>query len=597
MNLRVLFRLRTAFLVIPLVAGVLLLGACVDAPLAPLEERSASPASQLPLPPDDTDVAPEPTLRPMPTPITLNGPVTVAIASDVPEEYAAELLAQLARVDNVTATNGTYPVRVLDEAGNADTQVRFAPLASAEFPLAERYYAVVAPFESTVDGIALEELQTRWQGLSGDPDSGVTGGEMLVAGFNPGVLTSVLGPSRVREVSRAMLVSELENAPGAVAVVPFDQLDPRVKVLTVDGQNILDKELDPHAYPLALTLEITGTGASLLHEELQGFVEPATNRDADRLTTLIMTGVTAISRGTAAAIERTSLTYPADVISDTLSAADITHVSNEVPFLDDCVVNNTYNNIVLCSHDDYSATLTAIGTDIVGLSGNHVNDFGREGARRSLMFYRSHDIPFYGSGFDLDDACEPLMWEHNGNTFAFIASLAFGPETAWATEDEPGACYYYDNKERLVALIEEMAQEVDVVAVELQFEESYEPYPLPRQIEEFRDLRAAGADIVTGVQSHVPQAIEPYGEQDAGGPGVIVYGLGNLFFDQMWSWETRTGLIARHTIYDGRVISTEVLTTVLEDFAQPRWATEAEREEILRRIFDAAPVRPPAEVG
>ena len=127
--------------------------------------------------------------------------------------------------------------------------------------------------------------------------------------------------------------------------------------------------------------------------------------------------------------------------------------------------------------------------------------------------------------------------EHNDNTFAFVAALAFGPETAWATEDEPGACYYYDNKEEILALIEELAQEVDVVAVELQFEEAYEPYPLPRQVEEFRELRAAGADIVTGVQSHVPQAMEPYGEQDPGGPGVIVYGLGNLFFDQMWSWD------------------------------------------------------------
>ena len=56
----------------------------------------------------------------------------------------------------------------------------------------------------------------------------------------------------------------------------------------------------------------------------------------------------------------------------------------------------------------------------------------------------------------------------------------------------------------------------------------------------------------------------------------------------MWSWATRTGLIVRHTIYDGRVISTEVLTTVLEDFAQPRWATEEERRAILERVFAAS---------
>jgi poly-gamma-glutamate capsule biosynthesis protein CapA/YwtB (metallophosphatase superfamily) len=104
-------------------------------------------------------------------------------------------------------------------------------------------------------------------------------------------------------------------------------------------------------------------------------------------------------------------------------------------------------------------------------------------------------------------------------------------------------------------------------------------------------LRAAGADIVTGVQSHVPQAWEPYASGDDGGAGIIVYGLGNLFFDQMWSWETRTGLIARHTIYDGRLINSEVLTTVLEDYAQPRWAGADERAGILTSIFGGAPAR------
>ena len=78
---------------------------------------------------------------------------------------------------------------------------------------------------------------------------------------------------------------------------------------------------------------------------------------------------------------------------------------------------------------------------------------------------------------------------------------------------------------------------------------------------------------------------------DAGGPGFISYGLGNLFFDQMWSWETRTELAARHTFYDGNLIGSELLTMVLEDFAQPRWATQEERADILGRIFAAAPAR------
>jgi len=140
--------------------------------------------------------------------------------------------------------------------------------------------------------------------------------------------------------------------------------------------------------------------------------------------------------------------------------------------------------------------------------------------------------------------------------------------------------------------------EIDLVAIELQYLETYNPFPTDQQVVEFRELREAGADIVTGVQSHVPQAWEPYGgatdgdTDDDGAPGIIVYGLGNLFFDQMWSWETRTGLIARHTIYQGRLLSSEILTTVLEDYAQPRWATPEERAGILESIHGAAPARP-----
>jgi poly-gamma-glutamate synthesis protein (capsule biosynthesis protein) len=245
----------------------------------------------------------------------------------------------------------------------------------------------------------------------------------------------------------------------------------------------------------------------------------------------------------------------------------------------------------MCSDTTYWAALKAIGTDIVGLSGNHVNDFGADGARTSLKWYRDNNIPIYGSGLNTTEACAPLMWEHNGNTFAFLAALAFDPWYAWASDTEPGACYYYDHKEAVLNSVRELSKQVDIVAVELQYYETYQPYPTDKQVEEFRELRDAGAKIVTGVQSHVPQAMEPYGAGDTGGPGIISYGLGNLFFDQMWSWATRTELYARHTIYDGQVLSTEILTGVLEDYAQPRWATPEERAELLQSIFDGAPER------
>jgi poly-gamma-glutamate synthesis protein (capsule biosynthesis protein) len=56
----------------------------------------------------------------------------------------------------------------------------------------------------------------------------------------------------------------------------------------------------------------------------------------------------------------------------------------------------------------------------------------------------------------------------------------------------------------------------------------------------------------------------------------------------MWSLETRQEFVDRHVFYDGRHISTEVLTAILEDYARPRPMTPEERETLLRTAFTAS---------
>ena len=566
-------------------------------------ERPAPPNA--PAPPIGTSVFPTPTPRPLllqpivvqpPTPAVgtlpvptptlevITGPVTVGIGASAPDTWVPALLAALSQATEVQSAAGSQPLRLLDQPQGAASTVLVVPAAQATDALATRVFAVVVPFSTIRDDVTLAELTAAWQAAEGTTP-------LFVAAEAAEWLPAVLGNLSAEIVAETDLLARLQSSPGALAIVPFDRIDPLFKVLTVDGTNVLSNRFDERAYALAVALSVEGQGASAVRPLLRGIVQPATNRNGSRLTQLIMTGVTAMSRVTALRMDQKGFTYPAQVISDVFAAADITHISNEVPFLDDCVANPTENNLILCSDTAYWATLEAIGTDIVGLSGNHVNDFGRDGARRSLSWYRDNGIPIYGSGFNVAEACAPLLWEDHGNTFAFVAALAFGPPGAWASADLPGACYYYENQDLLLDLVRQLSGMVDVVAVELQHTETYESYPIASQIIEFRALREAGADIVTGVQSHVPQAQEPYGAADPGGSGMISYGLGNLFFDQMWSWETRTELATRHTLYEGRLLNTELLTMVLEDFAQPRWATAEERADILNRIFRAAPAR------
>jgi poly-gamma-glutamate synthesis protein (capsule biosynthesis protein) len=75
----------------------------------------------------------------------------------------------------------------------------------------------------------------------------------------------------------------------------------------------------------------------------------------------------------------------------------------------------------------------------------------------------------------------------------------------------------------------------------------------------------------------------------------IDFGLGNLFFDQMGVTvngenitQTRWEVIQRHTIYNGKLLSTELLTAMLEDYAKPRPMTEEERITFLEELFTAS---------
>src|SRR3970282_2970831 len=106
--------------------------------------------------------------------------------------------------------------------------------------------------------------------------------------------------------------------------------------------------------------------------------------------------------------------------------------------------------------------------------------------------------------------------------------------------------------------------------------------PLPDELESFRSAAEAGEVIVKRSKAHRPQAMEFY----AG--GFIHYGLGNLFFDQMHSLPLRQEFLDRHVFYAGRHISIELLTALLEDYAQPRPMNPHERAALLAEIFDVS---------
>jgi len=438
-------------------------------------------------------------------------------------------------------------------------------------------YALVAPFPTLVDDVSLTDLQAAWSGAEQGPFAGrpLWMDESTLAAFT--ALWGAPGAGSVRVASPDQLLASAWAEQPAWGILPFEQLEPRWKVLSVDGQSPIHNDFDLAAYPLKVTFRLQPPFFDL----------PESNRDPQKLTVLIMTGVTALVRMTAYRMETNGLTYPGQDVRDIFRAADLLHISNEVPFAENCPypypIQTTLN---FCSDVRYIALLEDIGTDIVELTGNHFQDHGSAATLLTIDMYDQRGWTYFGGGRNRADAQKAALVEHNGNRLAFIGCNLFGPPHAWATEARPGSaeCDF----DFMHSEITRLRTEGYLPIVTFQHWEYYRLTPTAAQMDDFRGMAGAGAVIVSGSQSHFPQYMEFY--QNA----YIHYGLGNLFFDQMDypAQGTRREFADRHVFYDGRHISTELLTFLLEDYARPRPMLEGERTQFLTDVFQAGGLLP-----
>jgi hypothetical protein len=438
-------------------------------------------------------------------------------------------------------------------------------------------YALVAPFPTIIDNVQVVDLINAWHGVNNGPFAGIPlwVDQSTLEAFSTLWGTPAFGSVYIGQ-DDSLIDAAWANQP-AWGIVPFEDLEPRWKVLGIDGQSPLSREFSIDAYPLKINFGF------LENEKADGIPWLDSNRKADKLTVLVMTGVTALVRATAAKMERNGVLYPGRDIRNWLRGADLTHVSNEIPFSENCPYPDPYQTtLVFCSDPKYISLLEDIGTDIVELTGNHFQDWGSDATLATLEMYNQRGWLYFGGGANLADAQAAKTIIHNGNKLAFIGCNPAGPQYAWATDDQPGAapCDFDSMGEE----IERLKSEGYLPIVTFQYVESYSITPSFEQVEDFHAMEAAGAVIVSGSQAHLPQSMELLNGS------FIHYGLGNLFFDQMDFpvVGTRREFIDRHIFYNGKYIGTELLTAILEDYSRPRPMLPEERAVFLEEIFSAS---------
>ncbi|MBE2224687.1 MAG: CapA family protein, partial [Anaerolineae bacterium] len=499
----------------------------------------------------------------------------LGVAPDVPVGLAQEVAAFAERHPDQFVWVGAEAADVVVGLGD-------------ERPFATWYFAAAAPFATVADEVGLADLQAAWQG-SGQP--------LVVDAATAAWLADKWGSAsaQVFFVSPEKRLETVWQKRPSWTIIPFDELSPELKVLRLDGQSPIQDGFDAGGYGLQANVSVaasTGSAgastssagastgsADAVSQFLSTWDGPASNRDADKLTSVAVTGVTALVRATAYNMEQNGMLWPADDVGSVLQAADIAHISNEVSFAPDCPYPNPIGGTTFCSGDNTFELIKYIGTDVVELTGNHLNDWGQEYLARSMAMYEAEGMATYGGGRNVAEAAEPALFEHNGNKIAFVGCNSFGPTYAWAGEASAGAMPCDGS---MAAQIRQLVAEGYLVIATLQGTEYYQYAATPDQQVQFKALADAGATAVSGSQGHHAQAFDLYNG------AFIHYGLGNLFFDQMDQLGTRQTFVDRYIFYNGRLLSVDLWTGLIENYAKPRLMTPQEREAALTPLFQAS---------
>ena len=380
------------------------------------------------------------------------------------------------------------------------------------------------------------------------------------------------------------LWADAYQADMAFEMIPVEELNFQRKLLSLNGAYYLD-EFDKGAVYRVIRFE-----SDKFDEEIRPLVDAKFAKqypEKDTVLTFAQTGVTALSRGMN---EKLSVVgnagYFAEKIGGYLSGFDLTHTSNESSFTEMASASN------ICSDPRFIDTLMAIGLDIVELTGNHNVDCGALAAEKTIDLYNEKGIKIVGGGKNAEEAAEPLALKEKGSG---ITLLAYNQSTGGATlGNTPGANQYYESN--AVAEIEAAKERGDFVIVDVQYYEcsayaseyedptcDYAGSSAGDQVGFFRHLIDLGADMVAGTSAHQPQTYELYGD------GVIYYGLGNLFFDQVWWPGTTRSLILAHYFHDGKLLQTRVVPTIYDKSMQTELMDAETAKWYLGRLVSVRP--------
>ncbi len=255
---------------------------------------------------------------------------------------------------------------------------------------------------------------------------------------------------------------------------------------------------------------------------------------------------------------------PFEKTAEFLKSFDITFVNFESPLVEKCPI--TIEGMIFCGDKRNIEGLVYSGIDIVNLANNHMGNFGKEGIDTTVKLLEEKEIAYTGLG-------EPSILEVNGKKFGFLGYNEVADAGPYVSGTDPSV---------IEREIKQLRDKVDFLVVAFHWGVEYTSNPSDNQVKLAHLVIDSGADLIIGNHPHWVQGVEIYKDR------FISYAHGNFIFDQMWSEETREGVIGEYIFDDKGLIGINYYPIIIENYNQPRFAVKKEAEKILTRMRDSS---------
>ena len=323
----------------------------------------------------------------------------------------------------------------------------------------------------------------------------------------------------------------------------------------------------------------------------QSLTPNQTKKEPEKITeskvTFLAVGDMMISRGVAKAIDRAgSPTAPFDKMKDVFLSTDFNFGNLECPISGR--ENVVGKGLMFNMRTKDLEGLKKYNFKVLNFANNHAMDQGLNGLLNTQKVLSENGITYLGTGENLEDAWTPKIYEVNGVKIGFVGACYV------SINDGSGAARNnyvarFQDMDRLKKAIEKLkADGADFIITTMHAGVEYTRKPHQPQIDFAKNSIDYGADMVIGAHPHWVQVFEQYKGK------YIFYSLGNFIFDQTWSRDTQEGLALKITLDSKKsniqgnsktnVQQIELMPVVLENASTPRLGSEAETQQILKKI-------------